>query len=353
VLGLIWKITGSLRYLDVQILQILIFSLLMILIYQIALVLFGNAIIAFICGISLLCFFPILFQNVQANRDIWAYYGIIILLYALLAYKQKESLITLIIGCALFSLMQFIRPIIMLVPFFLLGVIFCYYFYLRRYLTPFIMLLTFVIINSLLFWLPFCAYTKKAHGRYFVSSSILLLEGLGEEENKWGYELDDEWYAAFMHDKYGLKAGTPQSEDKARELFWLAFRDEPLFFFKLFFKRCVSAILPNLPWSFYPEHLYENCLSFSDKIKASFSLLKVFLDFWSRLLYIRLFLIGGYIGAFLLFLRRRYFELFLLMGIVASCGIILPSHIEFRYLVPFYAIPFSFFLGYLIMKLKK
>lgn len=354
VLGLIWKITKSLRYVDVQILQIIIFSFLMILIYQIALMLFGSATVAFICSIALLCFFPIIFQNVQANRDIWAYYGIVILLYAFLAYKQKKSLITLIIGFSLFSIMQFIRPIIVLVPLFLCGVLGWHYIYRRKTLKPFlIILLLFVLTNGFFFWLPFCAYTKKAHNRYFVGSAILLIEGLGEEENKWGYKLDDAWYEFFMRDTYGLKAGTPQSEDKAKEIFWIAFKEDPVFFFKLFLKRCVSAILPNLPWSFYPESLYENCSTFLDKIKISFFSTKVFLDFWSRLLYVRLFLIGGYIGALLLLLRRRYFDFLLLLGIVISSGVIFPSHIEYRYLVPFYAVPFPLFLGYLIMQLKK
>jgi len=77
----------------------------MLLIYQIGLMLFDSTAVAFYSGIALLCFFPIIFLNVQVLRDIWAYYGLVILLYTSLRFLHAQtSLWHLAIGGILFRL---------------------------------------------------------------------------------------------------------------------------------------------------------------------------------------------------------------------------------------------------------
>lgn len=123
LLGLLWKITGSLNNKDVQFLQILIFSFLMLFVYQIGLLLFGNATLAFIGSVLHLFFFPLVFQNVQVHRDIWAFYGVIVFLYVSLSlFKEVSSFKTFFVGCVLFSCIQFLRPLIYLMPFIVLSI---------------------------------------------------------------------------------------------------------------------------------------------------------------------------------------------------------------------------------------
>ena len=86
LLGLLWKLTGSFSYLDVQLLQILLFSLLMFLWYQLGLWFFKKPCHAFLWGLSVLLFLPIFYLNVQTNRDVWAYYGSFFLFYLVLRY---------------------------------------------------------------------------------------------------------------------------------------------------------------------------------------------------------------------------------------------------------------------------
>lgn len=102
VLGLLWKITHSLQFIDIQWLQILIFILLMPLFYQTALLLFGSEHIAWWSSTAQLLFLPLGAFNIQAVRDVWAYYALLILLYCVLKYLRQGSLCALVMGCIFF-----------------------------------------------------------------------------------------------------------------------------------------------------------------------------------------------------------------------------------------------------------
>jgi len=347
ILGLLWKITRSLKYRDIQFFQIILFSLFIMLFYQLGLLLFEKSQPAFLSGLALLLFFPVVFQNVQANRDVWSYYALILLTYAILSYKKGSSLFLFISGCVAFSFFEFVRPIVIFLPLFLFCVWGFYSWWNELSLVRLKKaVLWFTVINGVCFWGPFFAYNKIAYNRYFVGpKGIGLIEGLGEEANNpWGYELNDTWYENFMYKNFGVQSGTPECEDESQRLFFQSFKEHPGYFFKLIFKRIFSALLPNLPWSFYPSYLYGENVSFSQKLKKAVSSPYIFIDFVSRLFYVRIYLLIGYIGALMLLLRKHYFELFFLISLIASCFLIFFSHIEFRYLVAFYT-PFAFFVG--------
>ena len=122
----------------------------------------------------------------------------------------------------------------------------------------------------------------------------------------------------------------------------------PLIFIKSVIRRVPDLVFPNLAWSFYPEHLYGKGISFIEKLRKAIRSPLIALDFFSRLLYVRLFLLVGYIGLVLMFMRKKYIEVLILIAIVCSSWNIVISHIEYRYLTPFYSV-FSFFVGYAIM----
>jgi hypothetical protein len=350
LLGLLWKVTSSYRYLDMQILQIIIFSLLMPLVFQCARMLFGNRLCAFICSLMVLCFFPLIFQNVQAHRDIWAYYGLVVLLYSLLSFLAgrfdywKLFFCSLIVAC-----IQYIRPNLF---FGLLTVSMMLFLYalmdrplLKRVGLALILLFGANVIG---FWVPYCVYNHHAYGTLFAGPiGQDLLEGIGEYPNPWGYQLDDGWYHRYMKEQYPHLKTREERDAQAKALFVAAVKERPGFFAVSFFKRALGLVLPNLPWSYYPEWLYEGCYSFRDKIKAAFVSAPLCLDLIGRMLYVRIFLMLGYLGLALLLARKASFQAMILGGIVIGGYGKFLSHIEYRYIVPFYW-PFAFFLGYLL-----
>lgn len=351
LLGFLWKFTGSLSYLDIQILQIIIFSLLMLLIYQIALILFFYRRTAFFCGISLLLFFPLIFQNVQAHRDIWGYYGIVVLLFSVLLYLfRKPRIWIILLGGILFSIFQFIRPSIVYVPIFLSFFLLGYGLIKRSELKKTLIVISLMIAtNILFFWTPFFAYNSRAYGVCFVGpKGQNLLECLGEIPNKWGYQFDDGWYSRFITNNYPAICSDQERDDKAIELFVKSVKEEPLFFIKFLFIRLKHFILPNLPWSYYPKKLYEQCFSFLDKVELARNSFVVFIDLVPRLLYTRLFLLFGYIGMIVALFKKRYFTVLLLSGVILLSYLVVPFH--YRYLILFYW-PFAFFVGYLVSEI--
>jgi len=91
ILGLLWKITHSYRYRDIQFLQIFLYCFILFLIYAMALMWFNDPNIALAIGCAYLLFLPLFRQNVLALRDIWAYYGVMFLLYGLSSYLHVIS----------------------------------------------------------------------------------------------------------------------------------------------------------------------------------------------------------------------------------------------------------------------
>jgi preprotein translocase subunit SecG len=354
LLGLLWKLTGSLRYLDVQILQILMFAFLMFLLYSIAFMLFGSMRIALWCGIAQLCFLPIFYQNAQVMRDIWAYYAIAVLLWsvATMLYTRSNYWV-LAVGAIVFSLMQHMRPTVSTS----LGLIsLCLVFSVlfdRTMLKKITAILAILwVVNGLVFWLPFVSYNKVAYNHWIVMpSGQWLVEGLGEYPNRWDFKLSDCWLGEYIEKKYDVHYGTAEFDDKAKEEFWTAYHDNPWYFYKNVISRVPQMILPGLSWNNYTNlsksHTYH---SFWEKVKiklaAPFSSWAAFIDFLTRQIYLCIFLLLGYAGMLLALLRRRYLALMLILaaGIIPAYACIL-SHIEYRYVTPFYGV-FSLFVGY-------
>lgn len=188
LLGLLWKITHSLRFYDVQLVQIVMFSLLMLIYYQIAYLLFESTMIAFMCGMFQLLFFPLLAYNVMPVRDVWAYYGMLVLLYASLAsYYNQLALPDLVICFIFVSCCLWMRPTlacatVLLTMFSIM--------YMMRYEEHYKKITTFLaalwLITVFCFWLPYMHLNYTTYGRCLVSpAGQSLLEGLGELPNRW------------------------------------------------------------------------------------------------------------------------------------------------------------------------
>jgi len=346
IIGLLWKVTKSLHYRDIQLLQIILYSLCLILVYGIALMLFHSTAIALACGIAHLFYFPGTYLNVHTLRDAWIYYGLIVLLYVFVRYlKNQKGLLTAIGGCSFFAWCQFIRPPLFSLLLILSCVAFCYAFFDQTVRKATILFLAVAwTTNIFFFWIPFVAYNMVAHGRAFVSTAGQnLIEGLGEFKNPWGFSVSDDNFANFMQKNYGLHCGSLECDDKARELFWDIVRTHPWFYITTLIRRLHRIFLPALPWFSYVEE--QGSLTFKEKLKALPHSPHLFFDIVGRQIYIRLYLIIGYLGLLLLLIHKNYFAAMVLTGSIISSWTVFFTHVEHRYLIPYYAL-FSLFVGY-------
>ena len=349
VLGFLWKLTGSLKYIDVQILQILLFSFLMFFVFYIALILFGNTKIAFYCGIAETLFFPIIFQNIQAHRDIWAYYGVILFLYASLKYFFNGlSLKALFIFLSLSGICQFIRPSVFSCFVAITFVFAIYGFFVNKMhkKKATLFLVVSIIANFLFFWVPFARFNLNSYEKIFVGPvGHGLLACLAQYPNKWGYVCSDGKINKIVTEKTSSHI---ELDNKKRSIFFKLIKEEPLYFASVVLRNNLKLLLPNLPWNHYPKKF--ESLSFKEKLIKSISSFDTFFIVILKSFYTFLFIILGYFGMFFVFLRKKYFVLALLLfGVMIGSRSFL--HLDYRYVIPYYWV-LSFFVGFLVFELE-
>ena len=384
VLALLWKLTGRYTFMLVQWLQVLLFVLTIPLVYSIALQLFASNRAAILSCIALIGFAPLIALNVQPVRDIWAYYGLVILLYGLVQYLiARRSLWCHTTASILFALCQCVRPslftAVITVTLFL-----CVIFIMQRWKQhcaeknnvcctldspsllarqtaqnnskqknccrrsvpvdsrvklP-VMLLARAIgvlisCNLLFFWMPFVTYNMVAYNRMVVGPMGQdLVEGLGEFANPWGFQLNDEWLSGYITQKYGHPYGTPAFDDAARQEFAHAYRQAPRVYWGNIGKRLIRLVLPALYLVF--DSPLSAGKTIGEKLRIALSDWRLLVDLLLRHLYVRLFLLIAYAGLLLLLWRKQYLPAALLLSSIAAGFGKLPSHIEYRYLIPFY-----------------
>jgi len=351
LIGLVWKVTHSLSRMDVQFLQVILFSCLMLLVYQIGLLFFDDKRVAFLSGIVLCFFLPAVRLNVYAMRDVWGVYATIMLLFGLTAYIHKRigGSALIICGCVT-AFMQFIRPSMF---FAFVGVnimALAYGFYIKNVRKVLQAVGIFVITNILFFWLPFVTYNKTAYGRYFVGTSgITLIETLGEYENPWGYVFRDSWYAEFIK-QHGFKKGTAEGEDKGREIFFASVREHPWIYVKGVLKRIPRVLFPQFVW--IPQLCDRECElqptlweRFKCRLRSAKGIAYLFVQHFLG----RLFFLLGYLGIALALLRKKYGAFFLLfLGGIASSYIFFFIHFEPRFSLHS-TVLFPFFIAYFLV----
>lgn len=360
LLGLLWKITNSLCFMDIIVVQIIMYLIMVYLIYRIGLWLFLNQKIAWYSAIAFLCYVPLIALNVHAVRDVWAAYGIIVLMYGALSYLGYEqgntklkSFFTVCIACIFFALCQWIRPTLFLAAVVATGLLLLTVFLKPNKRKRSVLIITILwLTNSFIFWLPFVQYNKTHYDRYLVSPAGQdLLEGLGEFENPWGHKLSDEYVAHLVEYKYGSKYGTPEFDDDAKKEFWIAYQTYPSIFWINIIKRLPMIILPALPWLFYEHSPYAMCARTKEKLVHVIMHPSVWIDFIARHIYMRLYILIGYLGLFLLLWNRKYSIALIICAVLLASVVKLPSHIEYRYLTPYYWV-LCFGVGYLLKNIS-
>jgi hypothetical protein len=346
LLGLIWSVTGSFSFADVQWLQALLFVLLMPLYYKLAFMFFNCRKIALLCSIAHIFFLPLLAYAVMPVRDIWAYYGFLVFAYMLCAaLYDTVSNKSLVVGVLFFVGCVWIRPTLFF-TLVLCSLFACYAARVNNRKRVRDVLMCFWAATLLLFWLPHAWYNYTHYHRFFVGpAGQSMLEGLGEIENPWGHRLNDEYVATFIEEKYGLAYGTPEFDEAAMREFRMHVQENPWHFLKTLILRVPDAILPGLQWIFYTTSPYAHCSSIKQKLIFACSSFRRVLLFLLRQVYMRVYILLAWFGMMVLWRRKKYTIFWFVVAGICSGLTTFPSHIEYRYLVPFYwvfSLPFGF-----------
>ena len=146
--------------------------------------------------------------------------------------------------------------------------------------------------------------------------------------------------------RYGFAYGTPEFDEAAMREFKRCIYEDPWHYAKTIFFRLPDIFLPGLQWIFYAESPYAYCASAYEKIMhicSSFDQINVF---FLRHVYMRLYMLFAWFGVLLLWCRKQYRAFWLIISCLLAGLVVLPSHIEYRYLVPFYWV-LSFAIGYI------
>lgn len=339
LLGRLWKLTDSLSFKDVIILQFLFYLVMVLLLWYTSRWLFADDRAAWYTTIAFLAYLPLIALNLHAVRDVWAAYGVIMVLYALVGYlHNKITIYSIVAWFIVIATCMWIRPSLFLAIITataaLIVIAIMQREYRRKSITACALMWT---ITISLFWLPLMYHNNITYGRLLVGPvGQDLLEGLGEFTNPWGHQLSDEYVASYIGTKYGLQYGTPSFDDAAHAEFNTAYTQQPSLFWQNMIRRTPMLILPVLPWIFYEQSPYYDAPTKIEKIKKLITTPRLWFDLLLRYGYMWFYLLLGYGGSILLFMRKRYDVLLVIAAVLCASWAKLPSHIEYRYLTPYY-----------------
>ena len=362
LVGSLWKITKSLDLLDIQLLQIIMFCLMIFFLYEIFLLLFQNAAVAFIGCLLIDFWYHLVLMNVTPSRDIWGYYGGVVLAYVLLklflseAYSYKK----VFFGASFFAFCQFLRPnIIGQSATLCLALFTLFYLYKKDAMKQCLSGIAIVVFaNILFFWAPFITFNTLVYDRYFVGPvGHGLLASLGTVDNPWALKCDDEKIVVHVRkaQETNEEHGSAALNDAGVQEFLKLLKENPLIYLKAVWNSFQSAL-------FFEAHAvihffykcFHDSLFFTSKVQEAWGLgkslflLKILEHFSSKVLRNL-----GYLGLIILIFQRRFIPIIYLMGgVFLGMWILMFSHFEERYVIPF-SWPFAVFAAYFLSFLGK
>lgn len=350
--ALLWQLLGSANLCSLKILNIILFSFLMIWLFRVLLLLFDDKSKVFVAAFSVLLYFPLLYTNIAIPRDVHHYYFFVIFFYFMLTYVLKNKKIPFLIpGALLVVFCQWVRPPL-LSSLVVLSALMLFWAWLEPSLRKktCTSLSIFWLTSLLLFWLPFCAFNKITYNRYFLSA-------LGENmlSSLYGAPLPngdalEHSMGKFVLRKTGnqMTCGSIASDTICMDLYKEYIVKYPLHSLKCMYIRLKAMLWYDLPWRQHDPYSVTMQTSRWFKLKLALSTPSLFFEFFARV-YICILLVFGYLGACIAFFRKEYkLLIFMIFGVIFSSGYSWLFHIEERVLAV-HNWPFGIFAGYFVL----
>jgi hypothetical protein len=339
ILALIWRITGSYRYVPVQILQAFLSSLLPLFLYGAGRRFFGEAsgrVAGILCCLNIgearLAVVPL--------YDWWILFLTGIILWLLARSMQRGfpvssfALLAMVITAGIY-----LKSTLLVLPFCLAL------FLLPRLGGPFLLPRGLLLVGlPLLALIPWTLRNERIFHRPILTNTFFwptVWEGFGEVTNPFGAVLDDRrTYLRAIEEKPGLMYGSPEYDDYFRAKVLMVLKDHPRFVISLWARRLARGLLfPGNPWGIAGVDREEvSYARFHQETGGGLpgyaarrplvSLIKLLQRLWDPLLFLL---------ALVTLVRNRQsiWDHLPLLAVPASVFLVtVPVHVEGRYLLP-------------------
>lgn len=248
LLALIWKLTGSYRYIPIQVLQVLLSSLMAVALFSAGRRLFGET-AGVVAGVLAAMNLAEARLAVVPLYDAWIVFlaGFLLWYLAGSAHRGYPVRDFLMIGLVL-AFGAYFRSTVLVFPVFL-GVALIPRLSMRRAAARGALALGVVLLALL----PWAYRNQKVFGRPILTTTFFwptIWEGFGEVPNRFGAFLDDRrtYFGAVMENPR-LVYGTPDYDDHFRPKVIRIFSSRPGFVISLWARRLVRGLLfPGCPW---------------------------------------------------------------------------------------------------------
>jgi len=252
--ALIWKITGDFRYIYVQILQILMDALMIFLIFFIGKELFGEK-IGILSSVLYAVYLPQAFLSVHPLRDCWPTFISIVLVFCILNYKNKNSLLWAVLGGVVSGLGVYLRPNLLFLGVFLSVSSFLY---LKRREALQLLISTIAIPVFLL--IPWWVRNYRIYQKFIPLSTNLghvLWVGMGVISNPYGFEHKDEAAVRFVREQgYDYPYMSPEYNSVLKRRVFEVIKKDPVYYLRVLIHRIPVVLLPSLQWGIEPHNFW-------------------------------------------------------------------------------------------------
>ena len=247
----IWKLTNKYRYIYVQVLQILIDSLMVFLLFFIVKDLFGEK-SALITSFLYSIYLPQAFLSVHPLRDCWPMFIGIIVIYLIIQYvKYSGFLLPFLVGLIV-GIGAYLRPNVLYLA------IFCAIFavlYLGKKRAVRLALISSIVVIFLL--LPWWARNYRIYHKFIPLSAnfgAAFWGGLGIVSNPYGFEYSDAAADKYVQKVgYTYEYGTPEFSSVLLNRALEVIKIHPIFYLKTIVYRIPKALFPGIPWGIEPK----------------------------------------------------------------------------------------------------
>jgi 4-amino-4-deoxy-L-arabinose transferase-like glycosyltransferase len=329
VLAGIWKVTGSERWLPLQLLTVVLDALVAAVVFAIGMELFGRSRTAYLAAFMYAVFVPIAWLATIPHLDIWAVdFTAVITLLLLKARTAELPPRWLAAAGVAIGLGSYFRPgVLLIAPLLALATLS------RSSWRQALRLGAIPTLVAVLLLVPWTIRNAEVFHRFIPLRSGTgqnLWEGLGELHNDFGAQLNDAATQTQVHAvRPDLVYGTPAYDDFLLSWATRAIKNHPGFYAKLVGWRFVSstALLRNTDWAGSILTPAQTGLGLASYIRHRFK------DLLVLMLEPLLFLASA---ATVIVTRRRFARSHLIAGaiIVATLLPYLFLHVEPRYLLP-------------------
>jgi len=247
----IWKITKDYRYIYVQILQIIIDTLMIFLIFLICTSLFNEK-IASLASFLYAIYFPQAFLSVHPLRDCWVMFVAIAIIYLIICYHKKPNIVNALSIGLLTGLGTYMRPNLIFIA--LLISIFSI-FYLGKKNCLKLILVSSLVIAAIMS--PWWIRNWRIYHRFIPFSANfghVMWAGLGVIPNKYGFVNSDEGAENYVKNAgYEFRYGTPEFGQVLLERALEVIKRDPIFYIRVLIHRVPVALFPGLRWGIEPK----------------------------------------------------------------------------------------------------